>query len=122
MTTEEHQQPRQKRASAADSVASSSAAVAAAAAAAAHSRHDSGDLTNAVRGTAESVLNKLEGDLETTMEEADLLQSTEPGPIDKEGRDVEDVLNVISQSIYREAEGTERQKAVKPGVPLPMLD
>jgi hypothetical protein len=34
-----------------------------------------------------------------------LLQSTGPGPLDSEGVSVEDVLNIISQSIYREGEG-----------------
>jgi hypothetical protein len=34
-----------------------------------------------------------------------LLQSSGPGPLDSEGVSVEDVLNIISQSIYREGEG-----------------
>ncbi len=101
---QQQQQQRQKRRSA-ESTASSS-----------HRQHKlsvSGDLRDVVRGTAESVLSKLEGDLEGAAmaegeegeEEEEVLQATEPGPLPKEGRDVEEVLNVISQSIYREAEG-----------------
>ena len=37
--------------------------------------------------------------------EDQLLQSSAPGPLDKEGKNVEDVLNIISQSIFREGEG-----------------
>ncbi len=103
-TPQQQQQQRQKRRSA-ESTASSS-----------HRQHKlsvSGDLRDVVRGTAESVLSKLEGDLEGAAmaegeegeEEEEVLQATEPGPLPKEGRDVEEVLNVISQSIYREAEG-----------------
>ena len=38
-------------------------------------------------------------------EEDRLLQDTDPGPLGCDGKDVEDVLNIISQSIYREGEG-----------------
>ena len=73
------------------------------------------DLSNVVRGTAENVLGKLEGDLQQAeeLDEEELLQSTEPGPLGKDGRDVEDVLNVISQSIYREAEGETNNATVR---------
>ena len=37
--------------------------------------------------------------------EDQLLQSSNPGPLDKDGKNVEDVLNIISQSIFREGEG-----------------
>ena len=45
--------------------------------------------------------------MEDEEEEEELLQDTNPGPLESEGKDVEDVLNIISQSIYREGEGTE---------------
>ena len=44
--------------------------------------------------------------MEDDEEEEELLQDTNPGPLESEGKDVEDVLNIISQSIYREGEGT----------------
>ena len=57
---------------------------------------------NVVQGTAESMISKLESSmmappLDASAEEGDLLQSSEPGPLDKEGKDVEDVLGIISQ-------------------------
>ena len=56
---------------------------------------------NVVQGTAESMISKLENSMmspeATAAEEGDLLQSSEPGPLDKEGKDVEDVLGIISQ-------------------------
>ncbi len=63
-----------------------------------------------VRDTAENVLHQLNSDLEkggegAEVNESQLLQSSEPGPLGEDARDVEEVLNVISQSIYREAEG-----------------
>ena len=39
-------------------------------------------------------------------EEEEYLQDTNPGPLGADGKDVEDVLSIISQSIYREGEGT----------------
>ena len=58
-----------------------------------------------VQGTAESMISKLESSMmappldpsSASAEEGDLLQSSEPGPLDKEGKDVEDVLGIISQ-------------------------
>jgi len=38
-------------------------------------------------------------------EEEEFLQDTNPGPLGLDGKDVEDVLSIISQSIYREGEG-----------------
>ena len=38
-------------------------------------------------------------------EEEEFLQDTAPGPLGVDGKDVEDVLSIISQSIYREGEG-----------------
>ena len=35
-----------------------------------------------------------------------LLQSSGPGPLESDGISVEEVLNIISQSIYREGEGS----------------
>lgn len=61
------------------------------------------DLSQVVQGTAENLLNQLEENLK--VQEEELLQSSEPGPLDKEGKNVEDVLNIISQSIFREGEG-----------------
>ena len=58
---------------------------------------------NVVQGTAESMISKLESSMmappldAASAEEGDLLQSSEPGPLDKEGKDVEDVLGIISQ-------------------------
>ena len=56
---------------------------------------------NVVQGTAESMISKLESSMmappDAAAEEGDLLQSSEPGPLDKEGKDVEDVLGIISQ-------------------------
>jgi hypothetical protein len=37
--------------------------------------------------------------------EAELLQVAEPGPLEAEGKDIEQVLSIISNSIYREGEG-----------------
>ena len=37
--------------------------------------------------------------------ESELLQMSAPGPLDEEGTEVEDVMNIISQSIYKEGEG-----------------
>ena len=64
---------------------------------------------NVVQGTAASIISKFENSMMApppeSAEEGDLLQSSEPGPLDKEGKDVEDVLGIISQSIYRAGEG-----------------
>ena len=38
-------------------------------------------------------------------DEDEVLQDSEPGPLSKDPKDVEEVLNVISQSIYREGQG-----------------
>jgi hypothetical protein len=65
-----------------------------------------------VHTTAENLVNKLEANLSSAFSGLDvagehdlLLQSTGPGPLDKDGMNVEDVLNIISHSIYREGEG-----------------
>ena len=64
---------------------------------------------NVVQGTAASIISKFENSMMAppteSAEEGELLQSSEPGPLDKEGKDVEDVLGIISQSIYRAGEG-----------------
>ena len=39
---------------------------------------------------------------EEAEEDEILLQSSEPGPLDEKAMDVEDVLNIISQSIFRQ--------------------
>ena len=43
-------------------------------------------------------------------EEEEFLQDTNPGPLGLDGKDVEDVLSIISQSIYREGEGKTKTK------------
>jgi len=65
------------------------------------------NMSNVVQGTTETILNKLEENLSQApeVEESDLLQISEPGPLDKEGKDIEQVLGIISNSIYREGEG-----------------
>lgn len=65
-------------------------------------------LSQVVRGTTENVLSKLEenlGKIPEAVDEKELLQTKEPGPLEKNGKDVEEVLNIISQSIYREGNG-----------------
>ena len=65
------------------------------------------DMSNVVQGTTETILNKLEENLAAApeVEESDLLCGAEPGPLAAEGRDIEQVLSIISNSIYREGEG-----------------
>ena len=66
-------------------------------------------LSHVVQGTAESMVNRLEENIASQggegapLSEEELLQGSDPGPLDADGKDVEDVLNVISQSIYRAA-------------------
>lgn len=66
-------------------------------------------LSGMVQGTAQELLHQMEENLgghsASTMDEKELLQMSEPGPLGEEGREVEDVLNIISQSIFREGEG-----------------
>jgi len=68
---------------------------------------DDENMSNVVQGTTETILNKLEENLAQAPEvdESDLLQIAEPGPLDSEGKDIEQVLSIISNSIYREGEG-----------------
>ena len=68
---------------------------------------DDENMSNVVQGTTETILNKLEENLAQVAEvdESELLQMAEPGPLEAEGRDIEQVLSIISQSIYREGEG-----------------
>ena len=65
------------------------------------------NMTNVVQGTTETILNKLEENLSQVpdIDESELLQVAEPGPLDLEGKDIEQVLSIISHSIYREGEG-----------------
>ena len=51
------------------------------------------------------VVPENEGDTEGEEDEEEFLQDSNPGPLGFDGKDVEDVLNIISQSIYREGEG-----------------
>merc|ERR1719195_2215750 len=68
---------------------------------------DDENMSAMVQGTTETILNKLEENLTNVpdIDESELLQAAEPGPLDPEGRDIEQVLSIISQSIYREGEG-----------------
>merc|ERR1719270_1233850 len=65
------------------------------------------NMGNVVQGTTETILNKLEENLSQAppVAEGDLLQIAEPGPLEAEGKDIEQVLSIISNSIYREGEG-----------------
>ncbi|TRY79717.1 hypothetical protein TCAL_01984 [Tigriopus californicus] len=69
----------------------------------------SSPLSGMVQGTAQELLHQMEenlgGQSAGIMDERELLQMSEPGPLGEEGRDVEDVLNIISQSIFREGAG-----------------
>ena len=75
-------------------------------------------LSSVVQGTAENLLGKLEdavtaggtttaGEAAAAVddEEDEVLQDSEPGPLSQDPKEVEEVLNVISQSIYREGQG-----------------
>ena len=73
-------------------------------------------LSSVVQGTAENLLGKLEdavtaggtttaGEAAGDDEEDEVLQDSEPGPLSQDPKEVEEVLNVISQSIYREGQG-----------------
>jgi len=68
---------------------------------------DEENMGNVVQGTTETILNKLEENLSQAppIAEGDLLQIAEPGPLEAEGKDIEQVLSIISNSIYREGEG-----------------
>ena len=69
------------------------------------------ELSKVVQGTAENLLNRLEENLTgepangQELPEEQLLTYSHPGPLDKDGKNVEDVLNIISQSILHEGEG-----------------
>ena len=55
------------------------------------------NMSNVVQGTTETILNKLEENLAQVpdIDESELLQVAEPGPLDPEGRDIEQVLSII---------------------------
>ena len=73
------------------------------------------DLSKVVQGTAENLLNRLEENLtqngvvgnnpDEDGSSEPMILSSHPGPLGKDGMNVEDVLNIISQSIFREGEG-----------------
>ena len=71
------------------------------------------ELSTVVQGTAENLLTKLEeavsgppvDDEGGDLEDEEVLQDSAPGPLSEDAKDVEDVINVISQSIYREGQG-----------------
>jgi len=68
---------------------------------------DDENMGNVVQGTTETILNKLEENLSQAppIDESELLQIASPGPLEAEGKDIEQVLSIISNSIYREGEG-----------------
>jgi len=66
---------------------------------------DQEDYSGVVQGTTESLLNKLEETL-AGGGERETLQECEPGDLEEEGKDIDQVLGIISNSIYREGEGT----------------
>ena len=79
---------------------------------------------NVVQGTAESMISKLENSMlapptDPSSEEGDLLQSSEPGPLDKEGKDVEDVLGIISQ-VWIKLNGKKYRRDIIFRIPLPL--
>lgn len=65
------------------------------------------DMPDIVQGTTKTLISKLEENLTAVPDQYDSTQllATEPGPLDPEGKDIEQVLNIISHSIYRESEG-----------------
>ena len=65
------------------------------------------DMPEIVQGTTKTLISKLEENLSSAPDQYDSTQllATEPGPLDHEGKDIEQVLNIISHSIYRESEG-----------------
>lgn len=65
------------------------------------------DMPEIVQGTTKTLISKLEENLSAAPDQYDSTQllATEPGPLDHEGKDIEQVLNMISHSIYRESEG-----------------
>ena len=54
-----------------------------------------------VAGTTETLLNKLEENLAGCSGEKETLQEQEPGDLEEEGKDIDQVLGIISNSIYR---------------------
>jgi len=75
-------------------------------------------LSTVVQGTAENLLGRLEEVVgsagcgtpdgvggEDDLDDDEVLQDSEPGPLSQDPKDVEEVLNIISQSIYREGQG-----------------
>ena len=74
---------------------------------------DEDDYSNVVQGTTETLLNKLEENLAAggggggggSAATAVTLQESEPADLEEEGKDIEQVLSIISNSIYREGEG-----------------
>ena len=61
---------------------------------------DQEDYSGVVQGTTESLLNKLEETL-AGGGERETLQECEPGDLEEEGKDIDQVLGIISNSIYR---------------------
>ena len=61
---------------------------------------DQEDYSGVVQGTTESLLNKLEETLAGSAEK-ETLQECEPGDLEEEGKDIDQVLGIISNSIYR---------------------
>ena len=53
-----------------------------------------------IQGTTETLLNKLEETLVGGVER-ETLQECEPSDLDEEGKEIDQVLGIISNSIYR---------------------
>jgi len=53
-----------------------------------------------IQGTTETLLNKLEETL-VAGGERETLQECEPSDLDEEGKEIDQVLGIISNSIYR---------------------
>ena len=62
---------------------------------------DEEDYSNVVQGTTETLLNKLEENLAGCGGEKETLQECEPGDLEEDGKDIDQVLGIISNSIYR---------------------
>jgi len=61
---------------------------------------DDEDYSHVIQGTTETLLNKLEETL-VAGGERETLQECEPSDLDEEGKEIDQVLGIISNSIYR---------------------
>ena len=61
---------------------------------------DDEDYSHVIQGTTETLLNKLEETL-VGGGERETLQECEPSDLDEDGKEIDQVLGIISNSIYR---------------------